>query len=157
MKKTAAAARASTILIVSLQCIRRSVSLRKRCSFREFTANRIKTGSTRVGHIIPTRFASSRLVFPRARVEKFFLMIADSKLNLTMFSSLDSLQAVEEAEFRMDAMKGGAASIIDVDPRRMLVVSTRFASLAALVAGVVTFFTLHSLAAALVIAAVACI
>lgn len=81
--------------------------------------------------------------------------IADSTLNLMMFSSLNSLEGVDEVARRMEAMKKPATNIIEIDPRRIFVLNTRFASIAALVGGMVGFFVSHSFAAAFGIAAVA--
>jgi len=72
-------------------------------------------------------------------------LIADSRLNLMMFSSLDSLEAVDEVARRMKSVKE-PGNVVEVHSRRILVVSLRFASVAALVGGAVGFFVSHSFA-----------
>jgi upstream activation factor subunit UAF30 len=75
-------------------------------------------------------------------------LLADSKLNLIMFSALESLEAVDTLAGRMEAMKKSPQNVIE-PPKRLLPVSSWFAGIAAAFAAIAGFFLFHSLSGAL--------
>jgi len=81
-------------------------------------------------------------------------LLADSQLNLMMFSALDSFEAVDEVVRRMEAMKT-PSNVVEVDSRRVLVTSLKFSSIAAVVGGLIGFFLSRLFEVAFVTAAVA--
>lgn len=88
-------------------------------------------------------------------------LIADSKMNLMLFSSLGSLEAVDTLVARMEAIKSAPANIVELDSKRLLAVSSKtcgiaasVAAIAAFVAAIAGFFMFHSVSGVLLSALV---